>query len=47
MVLAAARPPLVAFNIELEDADLDMAKAIAAEIRESGGGLPGVRAIGL
>ena len=47
VVLAAARPPLVAFNIELEDADLDTAKAIAADIRESGGGLPGVRAIGL
>ena len=47
VVLAAARPPLVAFNIELEDADLDTAKRIAAELRESGGGLPGVRAIGL
>ena len=47
VVLAAARPPLVAFNVDLEDADLETAKAIAAEIRESGGGLPGVRAIGL
>lgn len=47
VVLAAARPPLVAFNIELEDADLATAERIAAEVRESGGGLPGVRAIGL
>jgi glutamate formiminotransferase len=47
--LLAARPPLVAFNLELEPpADLEMAKRIAALIREGGGeGLPGVRAIGL
>ncbi len=48
-VLVAARPPLVAFNVELAapatEAD---AKRIAAEIREGGTrGLPGVRAIGL
>lgn len=47
VLLAAARPPLVAFNVDLETADVDVARAIAAEIRESGGGLPGVRAIGL
>jgi glutamate formiminotransferase / 5-formyltetrahydrofolate cyclo-ligase len=46
-VLVAARPPLVAFNVELATDDLGLAKRIAAEIRESGGGLPGVRAIGL
>jgi glutamate formiminotransferase len=46
-VLVGARPPLVAFNIELETDDLQLAKRIAAEIRESGGGLTGVRAIGL
>ena len=46
-VLAAARPPLVAFNLDLARADVDLARAIAAEIREAGGGLPGVRAIGL
>ena len=27
--------------------DLDLAKAIAAELREANGGLPGIRAIGL
>jgi glutamate formiminotransferase len=47
VVLAAARPPLVAFNVDLATDDLELAKRIAAEIRESNGGLPGVRAIGL
>jgi glutamate formiminotransferase len=48
-VLVAARPPLVAFNVELAaPATLDDARAIAARIREGGSeGLPGVRAIGL
>jgi glutamate formiminotransferase len=46
-VLVAARPPLVAFNVDLETDDLERAKHIAAGLRESGGGLPGVRAIGL
>jgi len=48
-VLVAARPPLVAFNVELAPpATVQDAKAIAAAIREGGSeGLPGVRAIGL
>jgi glutamate formiminotransferase / 5-formyltetrahydrofolate cyclo-ligase len=46
-VLAAARPPLVAFNVDLDTDDVELAKAIAADLRESGGGLPGVRALGL
>ncbi|MEA2420916.1 MAG: glutamate formiminotransferase / 5-formyltetrahydrofolate cyclo-ligase [Thermoleophilaceae bacterium] len=46
-VLVAARPPLVAFNVDLVTDDLQVAKRIAAELREAGGGLPGVRAIGL
>ena len=47
-VLATARPPLVAFNVDLDSDDVDLARAIAAAIRESApGGLPGVRAIGL
>jgi glutamate formiminotransferase / 5-formyltetrahydrofolate cyclo-ligase len=45
--LVTARPPLAAFNVELEGGDLDVARAVAAGLRESGGGLPGVRAIGL
>jgi glutamate formiminotransferase/glutamate formiminotransferase/formiminotetrahydrofolate cyclodeaminase len=46
-VLVTARPPLLAFNVDLREDDLELARAIAAELRESGGGLPGVRAIGL
>jgi glutamate formiminotransferase len=41
-----ARKPLVAFNVYLDGTDEAAAKAIAASIRESGGGLPAVRAIG-
>ncbi len=46
-VLAAARPPLVAFNVDLDSDDLELAQRIAVGLRESGGGLPGVRALGL
>jgi glutamate formiminotransferase / 5-formyltetrahydrofolate cyclo-ligase len=45
--LVTARPPLAAFNVELDSRDLDQARSVAAGLRESGGGLPGVRAIGL
>jgi glutamate formiminotransferase/glutamate formiminotransferase/formiminotetrahydrofolate cyclodeaminase len=45
--LVTARPPLIAFNLDLASTDLDLARALAAELRESGGGPPGVRAIGL
>jgi glutamate formiminotransferase len=45
--LVTARPPLAAFNVELDTADVEVARAIAAELRESGGGLPGVRAVGV
>jgi glutamate formiminotransferase len=45
--LITARPPLAAFNIELDSGDPEVARAVAAELREAGGGLPGVRAIGL
>jgi glutamate formiminotransferase len=46
-VLVSARPPLVAFNVELDTGDVEIARQIAAAVRESGGGLPGVRAIGV
>jgi glutamate formiminotransferase/glutamate formiminotransferase/formiminotetrahydrofolate cyclodeaminase len=48
-VLVAARPPLVAFNVELAPpATLEDARSIAASIREGGAeGLASVRAIGL
>jgi glutamate formiminotransferase len=45
-VIVGARPPLVAFNVNLRG-DLETAHAIAAVVRERGGGFPGVRALGL
>jgi glutamate formiminotransferase / 5-formyltetrahydrofolate cyclo-ligase len=47
--LVAARPPLVAFNVQLAPpATVIQARAIAEQIREGGeSGLPGVRALGL
>lgn len=41
-----ARPFLVAWNINLESTDLDLAKRIAHRVRESSGGLPAVQAKG-
>jgi glutamate formiminotransferase/glutamate formiminotransferase/formiminotetrahydrofolate cyclodeaminase len=46
-VLVTARPPLIAFNLDLDTDDVELARSIAARLRESGGGPPGVRAIGL
>jgi glutamate formiminotransferase len=46
-VLVGARRPLVAFNVNLATDDVDVARAIAAAVRESSGGLPGVQALGL
>jgi glutamate formiminotransferase len=41
-----ARPFLIAWNINLESADVELAKRIARRVRESGGGLPAVQANG-
>ena len=41
-----ARGILVAFNVTLESRDAGLATAIAKRVRASGGGLPGVKAIG-
>jgi len=46
-VLVGARPALVAYNVDLGTTDVEVARAIASTIRESGGGMPGVQAIGL
>lgn len=46
-ILVGTRPPLVAYNVLLEGADVAAARAIAVSVRESGGGMPGVQAIGL
>lgn len=45
--LVTARAPLAAFNILLVGGHIEAARAVAARLRESGGGLPGVRAIGV
>ncbi len=42
-----AREPLVAYNINLKSADLNLARDIAARIREANGGIRHVRAIGV
>jgi glutamate formiminotransferase len=47
VTLVTARPPLAAFNVELDGGGAEVARAGAGELRESGGGLHGVRAIGL
>ena len=45
--LVTAREPLVAFNVELDTSNPEIAREIAGELREAGGGMPGVRALGL
>jgi glutamate formiminotransferase len=45
-VAVGARVPLVAFNVYLSSTDEELAASIARAVRESGGGLPAVRAIG-
>jgi glutamate formiminotransferase len=45
-VLLGVRKPLVAFNLELHGT-LDIARDVAAAVRASSGGLPGVQALGL
>jgi glutamate formiminotransferase len=46
-VIVGARPPLIAFNVNLASADVAVAREIAAVVRERDGGFPGVRALGL
>ena len=45
--VVGARMPLVAFNVNLNTSDLDIAKSIAKAIRHSSGGLRYVKALGL
>jgi glutamate formiminotransferase len=46
-VAVGARPPLIAFNVDLDTQDVKIAKKIAKKIRERDGGLPGVKALGI
>jgi glutamate formiminotransferase / 5-formyltetrahydrofolate cyclo-ligase len=45
-VAVGARPFLIAWNINLDSPDVELAKRIARRVRESGGGLPKVQANG-
>ncbi|HJQ28409.1 MAG TPA: glutamate formimidoyltransferase [Rubrobacter sp.] len=45
-VAVGARPFLVAFNAFLDTDDVEVARAVARQVRESGGGLRAVRALG-
>src|SRR5262245_29007968 len=45
--IVGARMPLIAFNIYLNTADVQIAKRVAKAVRGSSGGLRGVRALGL
>jgi len=45
-VLVGARRPLIAFNVNLRGT-LEAAREVAAAVRETGGGFPGLRALGL
>lgn len=46
-VAVGARNYLIAFNVNLNTRDRDIARSIAKNIREKDGGLPGIRALGL
>ncbi|HVT60152.1 MAG TPA: glutamate formimidoyltransferase [Thermoanaerobaculia bacterium] len=47
VTVIGARPALIAFNALLDTADVEVARAVARAVRESGGGLPAVRALGV
>ncbi len=46
-IAIGARPPLIAYNVNLCSTDIDQARAIARSVRHSNGGLPHVKAIGV
>jgi glutamate formiminotransferase len=46
-VAVGVRDFLIAYNVVIDSPDLALARRIAADIRETGGGLPGVKALGL
>ncbi|HEX4959902.1 MAG TPA: glutamate formimidoyltransferase [Thermoanaerobaculia bacterium] len=47
VTVIGARFFLIAFNALLDTADVEVARAVARRVRESGGGLPAVRAMGV
>jgi len=47
VIAVGARPPLIAYNINLSTSDLEIATKISKIIRQAGGGLSNVKAIGI
>ncbi len=47
VVAIGARKPLIAYNVQLDTSNVEIAKKISSVIRESNGGLPCVKAIGI
>ena len=47
VTVVGARGPLIAWNINLATTRIEVAQAVARRIRESGGGLPRVKALGV
>ncbi len=45
--IVGARPALIAYNVNLGTGDLEIAKAIAKTVRQSSGGLPCVKGLGV
>jgi len=46
-IVVGARPPLIAFNVNLRSSNLEVARAIAQTVRQSSGGMAHVKAIGV
>jgi glutamate formiminotransferase/glutamate formiminotransferase/formiminotetrahydrofolate cyclodeaminase len=46
-VIVGSRRPLIAFNVNLRGVGVEVAREVAALVREKDGGYPGVRALGL
>ena len=46
-LILGARNPLIAYNVLLNTSDVEIAKQISKDIRESGGGMKSVKAIGI
>lgn len=46
-VAIGARMPLIAYNVNLDSRDLELAKRVAKTIRESSGGIPKLKAMGV
>ena len=46
-IVIGARPPLIAFNVNLRSTDVGVARSIAKTIRQSNGGIPHLKAIGV